>query len=603
MRKLTIGGLIAVMILGLVLGSAAISPIPLKTVEANAGTQWNASYYNNTSLSGDPVLQRVDDQINFDWGDGSPGTGVNADNFSVRWTKTVNFSSSGSWTFKVGADDGIRMWIDVTPIVDEWHGNPEGYKEYTVTIDALTAGNHDLKVEYYEATGGAKATVSWSFASGGSAQEYGPATWNASYWNDTTVAGPVVVSRTDNDINFNWGDGSPAASIDPDTFSARWTTTYNFPYAGRWQFKVGADDGVRMWIDVTQILDEWHGNPEGYKTYTVDVYALTAGNHDLKVEYFEETGNAGIQVRWYYLGNDTGDGGGGTTEPTDGHAIPAGPATVYAGVTGDNVNVRIGPGRGNPVMTQIFYPDNYLVLGGVSDLSWLLIDLGDGTQGWVSNEWVWLYALEDEKNEDTTGGGQPDFVDDIPRIDIAIAPPGELPPAPPRVILTGQSTDTLNLRDGPSLTAAKVIGSIPQDATFAVEAHNGNGAWYLIEYAGVRGWVSALYVTLIDGSISDLVVSSEVVPAPPPGSIVVPETAQGTPITVRGVTTENVKLRNAASLQGAELGEIPSGTSLVIEGRNTTGAWYLVTYNGQQGWIYSPYVTLTEGTVSDLQIR
>ncbi len=63
-----------------------------------------------------------------------------------------------------------------------------------------------------------------------------------------------------------------------------------------------------MWVDVTPIVDEWHGNPEGYRSYSVDVYALTAGNHDLKVEYFESTGNAGVQVRWEFI---DGTGGGG----------------------------------------------------------------------------------------------------------------------------------------------------------------------------------------------------------------------------------------------------------------------------------------------------
>lgn len=606
MRRLTIGGLIAVMTLAMVLGSAAL-PGSSQVAEANPGTQWNASYYNNTSLSGSPVLQRVDDQINFNWGAGSPGGGVNADNFSARWTKTVNFPQSGSWTFRVGADDGVRMWIDVTPIVDEWHGNAEGYRVYEVTIDQLTAGNHDLKVEYYEATGDAQVTVSWAY--GGSAtgttagQEYGPANWSASYFNNTDLSGSAVLNRTDNDINFNWGDGSPGGGVNADNFSARWTTTVNFPQSGHWRFRVGADDGVRMWIDVTQILDEWHGNPEGFRTYEVDVYALTAGNHDLKVEYYEATGNAGVQVRWYLV-----DGVGGGGVGTDGaHAIPEGPpppATVYAAVTGDGVNVRTGPGRGNPVIAQLYYPKNYLVLGGVPDLSWLLIDLRDGREGWVSNEWVWLYALEKEKNVDTTGGGQPDFVDDIPRIHVDVAPPAPITaPIPPRVILTGQATDTVRLRDGPSAYASKVIGSVPQRATFAVEAHNGNGAWYLIEYQGVRGWVSAPFVTLLDGYVRDLVVSGEIVPAPPVGSVFVPQTADGTPVTVRGVLTSNAKLRDAASNRGAEIGDVPNGTELAIEGRNTNGAWYLVTYEGVQGWIWSPLVSLTEGRPSDLPIR
>ncbi len=603
MRQLTISGLIAVMTLALVLGTATLTPAPVMVAEANPGTQWNASYYNNTSLSGSPVLQRIDDQINFNWGTGSPGGAVNADDFSARWTKTVNFPQAGSWTFRVGADDGVRMWIDVTPIVDEWHGNPEGYRVYEVTVDQLTAGAHELKVEYYEATGNAQVTVEWFYggSSGGTAStRYTGSNWNAEFYNNTDLSGSPVLTRTDNAINFNWADGSPGAGVNADNFSARWTTTFNFPQAGRWRFVVGADDGVRMTIDVTRIIDEWHGNPEGYRTYEADVYALTAGNHDLTVEYYEATGNAGIKVEWFYV-DGTGDGTG--TQPAAPTPEPL--AKVWAAVTADNVNVRTGPGRGNPVMAQVFYPDDYRVLGGVGDLSWLLIDLGDGREGWVSNEWVYLYAVDPKHNIDTTGGGQPDFVDDIPRIDIAIAPPAA-PPDPAsssRVILTGQATDTLNLRDGPSAYASKVIGSIPQRATFDVEAHNGNGAWYLVNYQGVRGWVSALYVNLLDGFVRDLVVSSEIVPAPPPGSIVVPQNEQGEPVTVRGRVTANLTLRDAASVRGTDIGEIPAGTELVIEGRNTSGAWYLVTYQGVQGWIYSPVVTLIEGRVSDLPIR
>jgi uncharacterized protein YraI len=144
---------------------------------------------------------------------------------------------------------------------------------------------------------------------------------------------------------------------------------------------------------------------------------------------------------------------------------------------------------------------------------------------------------------------------------------------------------------------------VPQGATFTVEAHNGNGAWYLVNYSGIRGWVNALYVDLLDGTVSQLVVSTEVVPVPPPGSIFVPETSSGAPVTVRGRATDNLKLRDAASLRGNDIGTVPLDSEFVIEGRNTTGAWFLITWEGVQGWIYSPYVVLTEGRVSDLPIR
>lgn len=601
MRNLMSGCLIVVLCLVATLGSGPLWSGPVNVAEANPGTQWNAAYFNNATLSGSPVVTRIDDRIDFNWASGSPDPAVPADNFSARWTKTVNFPTSGKWTFRVGADDGVRMWIDVTPIVNEWHGNPEGYRTYEVSIDQLTAGNHDLKVEYYEASGNAGVKVEWFFSGGGGAPAtgtvYGPASWNASYYNNLDLSGAPSLTRVDGDINFDWGTGSPAAQVNADNFSARWTTTVNIPTTGHWRFQVGADDGVRMWIDVTQILNEWHGNPEGYRTYDADVYALTAGDHDLKVEYYEATGNARVQVRWFLV---DGAGGGGAGGGAGQAAPPPPPARVLAAATGNNVNVRTGPGLGNPVIAQISYPDDYVVLGGVPDLSWLLIDLGDGRQGWVSNEWVYLYSTNEAKNQDTTGGGQPDFVDDIPRIDRPIAPPALPPEGPPRRMLQGKTTDTVRIRDGASLYASQIIGSVPQGVTLAVEARTRNGAWYLVSYQGIRGWVSAPFVTLLDGTASDLVVSAEVVPVPPAGSIFVP---QAQAVTVRGQATATLKVRDAASTRGAEIGEIPAGAELVVLGRNTTGAWYLVTYGGLEGWVYSPLVTLIEGRVPDLPVR
>ena len=601
MRKLTVCSLIIALTGVLALGPGILTSSSPQVVQANAGTQWNASYFNNTTLSGAPVLTRIDDQINFNWDVGSPDPSVPADNFSVRWTKTVNFPSPGTWTFRVGADDGIRMWIDVTLVVDQWHGNPEGFRTYETSISQLTAGNHDLKVEYYEATGRAGAQVQWWFGGGagggGASNQYGPATWSASYFNNIDLSGSPVVNRTDTDINFNWGSGSPGAGVNADNFSARWTTTFNFPTPGQWHFQVGADDGVRMWIDVTQIINEWHGNAQGYRVYDVDLGTLTAGNHDLKVEYYDASGDARIVVRWW-------SGTGGTGAAAAPAPTPLPPATpVFAAITTTNVNVRSGPGLGNPVIAQVNFPKNYRVLGGVADLSWLQIDLGNGTTGWVSNEWVWLYSTKTEKNKDTTGGGQPDFVDDIPRIYIAIAPPAEPVAGFEAVVLQGQATDTLRLRDGPSLFASKIIGAVPQGAVFDVEARSTSGSWYLISYQSIRGWVSAPFVTLSGGTVNQLVASSEVVSAPPAGTVFVPQPTPGVTVTVRGRANSDLRLRDAASLRGNQIGSVPLNTEFVIEGRNTNGAWFLISYGGVEGWVNAAFVKVIEGTVPDLPIR
>ncbi len=438
------------------------------------------------------------------------------------------------------------------------------------------------------------------------AQGTGAANWTTQFFNTVDLSGPVIVTRYDTNLDFTW-DGSPVGGVNADNFSTRFTARVNFPQSGRWAFRVGVDDGVRLWIDVTQIINEWHGSPAGYSEYQVILEALTAGDHDLRLEFYDAGGPARIWLRWEYLGGSGGGGAAPTAVPeAAAPAAPAAPQPVIAAVTGNGVNVRTGPGRGYPVIRQINYPQNYVVLGGVPDLSWLLIDLKNGAQGWVSNDWVYLFSKDPAMNQDTTGGGQPDFVDIIPRIDIAVAPPAPLPSLEdsPRTILQGVATDTVNLRDGPSATAAQKIGSVPAGATFTVEARNGNGGWYLITYRGIRGWVNASYVRLTTGRVNQLVVSAEIVPAPPFGQEFFPADDQGQPlVTVRGRATDNLRMRDGATLFSSQIASVPKDTEFVVSARNASGAWYLITVDGVQGWVSALYVTLIEGRVPDLPIR
>ena len=56
-------------------------------------TDWLGEYFSNIDFQGTPVLVRNDPAINFNWGSGSPDPLVPADNFSARWTRTLNFES------------------------------------------------------------------------------------------------------------------------------------------------------------------------------------------------------------------------------------------------------------------------------------------------------------------------------------------------------------------------------------------------------------------------------------------------------------------------------------------------------------------------------
>lgn len=120
-------------------------------------TGWWGEYFNNETLSGDPALVRDDAEIDFVWAYDSPGPGINADPFSVRWTREMSFTA-GTYDFSLTHDDGIGLWIDDVLILDEW--------STCCRTDQVTAyfstGIHTLKVEMYDHFGAATAQVSWS---------------------------------------------------------------------------------------------------------------------------------------------------------------------------------------------------------------------------------------------------------------------------------------------------------------------------------------------------------------------------------------------------------------------------------------------------------
>ena len=138
-------------------GDVAGSGTIVVTVNPAQPTGYQAQYFNNRTLSGTPVLTRDEPAIDNDWGGGSPDPSVPNDNFSARWTKTINYAA-GAYRFSVTADDGVRLYIDGALAIDKWLD--QGATTYTVD-NALSAGDHSIKMEYYENGGGAVAKMSY----------------------------------------------------------------------------------------------------------------------------------------------------------------------------------------------------------------------------------------------------------------------------------------------------------------------------------------------------------------------------------------------------------------------------------------------------------
>lgn len=116
-------------------------------------------YFNNKDFT-DKAMTRVDPKVDFDWGQGSPDSSIGSNSFSARWTGFVKATHSEKYTFYTVGDDGIRLFIDDKPVVDDWSNH--GARERNGTISLEAGELYAVKLEYYEDGGGAVAKLLWS---------------------------------------------------------------------------------------------------------------------------------------------------------------------------------------------------------------------------------------------------------------------------------------------------------------------------------------------------------------------------------------------------------------------------------------------------------
>ena len=279
---------IALMVTGL---AHAQTPDP-PTVQHTAPF-WQVAYWNNDTLSGEPAATDIDETLDHDWGSGSPRSGVNADRFSIRWTRYIDVTA-GIYRFAATSDDGIRVYVDGDLIIDQWYDHPP----QTFTADvSLTDGHHLVKVEYYENGGGAVVKVSWRPVAAP------PDVWRGEYFDNVSLSGAPRLVLKDAQIDFNWGYRSPAWEIPTDRFSVRWTRTAHFQ-PGFYCFTATTDDGVRLWVNEHLLIDNWRDQALASRSGRI----YLQGDVALKMEYYENAGVAAARLTWERQGQNPSPG-------------------------------------------------------------------------------------------------------------------------------------------------------------------------------------------------------------------------------------------------------------------------------------------------------
>jgi len=131
--------------------------IPPNAKKSERGLQ--AEYFNNETMSGNPVVTRIDKKIDFNWGQKSPDKKVQIDKFSARWTGKFIAPKSGRMRIGVKSNDGSYLYINNLLVVNNW--GMHGQRLKSAEIEVEKGKEYDIKIEYYEGGNNASVKLGW----------------------------------------------------------------------------------------------------------------------------------------------------------------------------------------------------------------------------------------------------------------------------------------------------------------------------------------------------------------------------------------------------------------------------------------------------------
>ena len=266
-----------------------------------------ATYYDNEDFSGRSV-SRVDSQLNFNWRNQPPVSGFGEDFWSVRWTGHVQAQHTQIYTFHAQANDGVRLWVNGQLLINQWR--EQATTEFSGSIALIAGVKYDVQVEYYDATGDALCNLSWSSPS--TAKQIIPQSqlshvWppaplqgsgdglTATYYDNKDFSGHSA-SRIDPQLNLNWRNQPPLSGFGEDFWSVRWTGQVQAQYSQNYTFYARVNDGVRLWVNGQLLINQW--KDQSTTEYSATIAMNSGQKCDIKVEYFDGTGDANIDLSW-----------------------------------------------------------------------------------------------------------------------------------------------------------------------------------------------------------------------------------------------------------------------------------------------------------------
>ena len=283
----------------------------LNVAAVTAGSGLTGEYYIGNFAT--PVVVRSDATIKFNWTSGRPDVVIPRGLFSARWSGQIQAPTTGSYTFYTNSDSATKVIVNGVVLLDKVSNYAQGVRypalqsgtitltagqQYAVQVEYVSRGVGSPRVQFlWSGPGIKKAVVPASMLFPDTTVALPPASLTATYFRTKDFTDPVL-TRDDTKINFDWVNGSPDSAVIPNgsKFSVRWLGQIIAPTSGTYTFKTVADDGIRLWVNGDEIINNFHDHPATANFGTIN---LTAGQiYDVRVDYFEDVVNASAKLLW-----------------------------------------------------------------------------------------------------------------------------------------------------------------------------------------------------------------------------------------------------------------------------------------------------------------
>lgn len=273
-------------------------------VNCPLNTGLEGEYFDGTDLNPPAAFSRIDSQIDFNWGGGSPNNSALGNNgYSVRWVGYLRAPKDAPFTLATRSDDGVRLTLDEFLVIDNWTNHSATVDQVNVDLDE--GEYYRLELEYYENSGQARIELLWDITDDGNTNLTPVPTSYLSHCN-AIFPTPVLEWRMDEaywsgstdevaDSSGNDHDGTGGGDID--------TVSGYLCRAGEFD---GVDDYIRspalydalkgtatfsFWIKTTAV-----GNDTPYLAPGISGIEEAGGTDDIFWGWLDGSGHIGLAV-------------------------------------------------------------------------------------------------------------------------------------------------------------------------------------------------------------------------------------------------------------------------------------------------------------------